>query len=97
IVASPNASTNDNTLFGVSCQSPMSCVAVGQYEAASGIQTLVVSPNGPNWAVVSSPSPGTEGNYLASISCTSTKTFCMAAGGYWDVGGVDRTLFEVRP
>lgn len=98
VTPSPNAGTAENRLFGVSCPSATSCVAVGQYEMSTGtFGTLILSQNRLNWSVVSSPSPGTGGNWLSSVSCTSRPTFCMAAGGYWTTGGTDRTLFEVGP
>ena len=94
IVTSPNASTTqDNTLFGVSCTSASSCTAVGAYNSGTYNQTLIEQWNGTSWSIVTSPNTSTTlSNDLYGVSCTST-TFCMAAGFYF-TGSYWQTLIE---
>jgi hypothetical protein len=91
-VSSPNAGSNHNDVFGVSCVSDTSCTAVGAYINTSGwARTLVLSWNGVSWSRVSSPNAGTLGNILFGVSCVSD-TSCTAVGGYVNTSGIVRTL-----
>jgi hypothetical protein len=94
IVPSPNPGTA-SLLYGVSCTSTTSCVAVGSYgNAWPPDQTLIESWNGSTWMVVPSPTPGGSYSSLDSVSCTST-TNCVAVGSYRIGSGLtDRTLIE---
>jgi hypothetical protein len=47
IVSSPNASSNEDRLWAVSCVSVSDCVAVGYTYTGSADETLVVSLTGP--------------------------------------------------
>jgi hypothetical protein len=87
----------DDALYGVSCISTSSCVAVGQYYEAtltSGLlETLVESWNGTTWSIIPSPSPGTVNN-LDGVSCVSS-TSCKAVGAFITVNGTEGgTLIE---
>lgn len=76
IVASPNTTSGEDWLTGVSCVNGTFCFAVGR----SGYSTLVEAWNGSAWSITPSPnSPDQPSNSLSSVSCVST-TFCMAAG-----------------
>ncbi len=66
-------------LYGVSCTSPSSCMAVG-YVYPNAEDTLAEYWNGKTWSVLSSPSPGQE-NWLEGVSCMSA-SHCMAVGSY---------------
>jgi hypothetical protein len=80
IAASPNtSSTQYNYLFGVSCTSPSSCVAVGDYFTGTNFKTLIVTWNGTAWSIASSPIASTPFNYLNGVSCTSPSS-CVAVG-----------------
>ena len=74
----------NSDLYGVSCTSATSCVAVGsaaQYGSHSEIlRTLVESWNGTTWAVTPSPNkPGPQDlSSLAAVSCTADH--CAAVG-----------------
>ena len=80
----PGEGTGDDALYGVSCVSASSCVAVGQYYEANVtnglLETLIESWNGTNWSITPSPSPGTVNN-LNGVSCVSSKS-CKAVGAY---------------
>ena len=79
-VSSPDSSTDENVLNAISCASAVSCVAVGNfYDGESVVRTSVLSWDGFVWSVVSSPSLGTVGDTLSSVSCAS-EFLCNAVG-----------------
>lgn len=79
-VSSPNPSTTQNVLNAISCASAVSCVAVGNYIDSEFVERAsVLSWDGFVWSVVSSPSLGTEGDTLSSVSCAS-EFLCNAVG-----------------
>jgi hypothetical protein len=81
-VTSPNPSTTDNILNGVSVD-PASATdvwAVGSYKTSSGTpETLTLRWSGTKWAKVASPSPSTSGNSLLGVSSVSP-TDALAVG-----------------
>jgi hypothetical protein len=86
----------DNGLFGVSCPSPGSCVAVGDEGYSTAQRTLVERLRGGTWSVTASP--GTPDAFpvdlLNSVSCISISS-CVAAGWAADpMQDTDRTLIE---
>lgn len=91
---SPNASDQGNLLFGVSCTSWASCVAVGYYQPEDSLypETLVESWNGTSWSIVPSPNPGTQDDFLTKVSCTSSIS-CVATG-MAGVGDTEQPLIE---
>jgi hypothetical protein len=93
IVPSPSPGTYDH-LFGVSCLSASSCIAVGDYLGSSGpAQTLIESWDGAAWSVVPSPNVLGLGSYLRGVSCISASS-CTAVGFYIGIFGHDHTLIE---
>ncbi len=81
----PQASTSNNWLSGVSCDSPASCVAVGYATDPGGInlaQALVTTDGGAHWTLASVPHPGagTNGETLQGVSCVGAQ--CVAVGQY---------------
>jgi hypothetical protein len=74
-----------STLTGVSCTSTASttaCMAVGDYENASGEFTLAELWNGAAWKIQKTPTPtGSTGSTLNSVSCTVASS-CTAVGDY---------------
>jgi len=94
IVPSPNEGTKNNGLSGVSCVSPTSCEAVGDYDNGSGAtENLVESWNGTTWSIVPSPERGASSNSLDNVTCIST-TWCTAVGNFVNTGGVTQSLVE---
>ncbi len=92
IVSSPNASSNLNTLAGVSCPTTTFCEAVGHYYNGSVDQVLIETWDGTKWAVTHSANTTvSHDNDLIGVSCTSA-SFCMAAGAYVATDGSVRTL-----
>ena len=98
VVPSPNPGTAGSIrdLSGVSCTSASACTATGVYFIRRGGpgRTLVESWNGARWAVVPSPSRGSD-SYLEGVSCASAAA-CTATG-YYTTGGPDgpeKTLAE---
>lgn len=66
-----------DSLSGVSCTGPASCIAVGSKSGSALAQRW----NGSIWTLLATPSPGKAGNTLNAISCTSS-TRCVAVGSY---------------
>ncbi len=67
-------------LYGVSCTSATSCMAVGTYEPAGEISFstgMTEEWNGATWSIV--PTPDTGYSQLFSVSCSSTAA-CTAVG-----------------
>jgi hypothetical protein len=88
IVISPNtATTQNNFLNGVTCNSAIDCWTVGYYDSgafdATGnpiSQTLIERWNGAAWLVTPSPNSSTaETNYLLGVDCASA-SLCWAVG-----------------
>jgi hypothetical protein len=94
IVPSPNVGAGNNDLFGVSCVTARSCVAVGYYlDPVSGaLRTLVENWDGNTWTITPSPTPGVSG-YLTAVSCATARS-CVAVGVYQDAAYTFRTLAE---
>ena len=92
-----------NVLWGVTCLTSSSCIAVGQSSGSGGAQTLVESWDGTSWSIVPSPNPtGTLGNALTDnglngVACLSS-TSCIAVGSSWGSdesdGSDGQTLIE---
>ena len=79
VVPSPDEGSGDNSLSGVSCASPVLCLAVGTAVAGTD-QSLVEQWNGSAWSIDPSADNGlTQPNSLAAVSCPTT-TFCAAVG-----------------
>jgi hypothetical protein len=95
VVPSPNASTQNNELNGVTAVSASDIWAVGDFlpSASSATQTLIEHWNGTSWSVVPSPNASTGFNTLAA-------TAAVSAGDVWAVGrflsatGTGQTLAE---
>ena len=93
IVSAPSPGTSFTSSRAISCVTASSCVATGGYfsQAAGKVQTLVLQWDGVSWTHVPSLSPGSNDNYLFSVSCVSSSS-CVAFGSFYDGGGVQRTL-----
>ncbi len=67
-------------LWGLSCVSKTSCMAVGDYEMGSSQPLLSEVWNGTSWTMHLPPSPaGEKSSALTGVSCVSA-TFCNAVG-----------------
>jgi hypothetical protein len=98
IQPSPNASGPAGNLVsylqGVSCTSASSCMAVGNSDDTSGVQTLAESWNGSTWTIVPTPNPsGSTISFLLGVSCFSS-TNCFAVGYQSATGATTETLAE---
>jgi len=95
-VASPNPKgVNGSELFGVSCVSTGSCVAVGSsFSGAGNTHTLAETWDGGTWTLVTSANehPGQE-NSLGDVNCSSA-TDCIAVGSYFARSGSTFPLIE---
>jgi hypothetical protein len=95
--ASPDDSSLDNILYGVTCTSATECWATGMYTLGTEPnvygQTLIEEWSGTSWSIVSSPDSGTGSNDLLGVGCASA-TECWAAGSYAASGDTDQTLIE---
>ena len=82
-------------LSGVSCLGASFCVAVGSYHTAADTeQALAEEWNGHRWRLLHPVSPGTQVNYLTSVSCP-TRTECVAVGSTDNHTGDWHTLAEL--
>jgi Cellulose binding domain len=86
VMQSPNTATpsDNDSLSGVTCLSPSSCIAVGYHGAYHGSSLpsypLIEVWNGTRWSIGPSVSPGNGNAFLSSVSCTSSEV-CVATGG----------------
>jgi hypothetical protein len=89
VVSSPSPGIQANVLAGVAAVSTNDVWATGFYAGSNGIwQALTEHWNGTQWSVVSTPSPGSQINYLDSVTAISTNDV-------WAVGYADKqTLTE---
>ena len=95
IASSPNPSTTENILSGVTCINASDCLAVGQYIYGPGygvVGTLVEENTGSGWSVVTTPNSGSSNNGLYGVSCMFE---CQAVGNYYD-GTTTHTLVETN-
>ena len=84
IQKTPNPSgARASRLFGISCSSSSTCVAVGSYDSSSGEElTLAETWNGTEWTIHNPRNPAeAEIRELTGVSCPST-TSCIAVGRY---------------
>lgn len=94
VSATPNPTTPQSTMRGVSCSASAYCVAVGTYPDTSGEQAMLAEKwNGSAWVVVSPAMPaGATAAALQAVSC-SAGTTCIAVG-YKTIGTTRLTLAE---
>ena len=83
------------SLFGVSCASPSSCVAVGESIGVTGkAKTFAARWNGTSWTAQSTPvPPGSDESSLYGVSCSSPNA-CTAVGALTTATGASLTLAE---
>ncbi len=92
VTAGPVVSAaHDNHLYGVSCSSATTCMAVGFTTA--GYQLVSESWNGSAWSIVAAPKKGTHRIDFAGVSC-SASTSCVAVGYSQSAALVSRALLE---
>ncbi len=90
----PTASGTSDTLYGVSCATSSSCLAVGSAYVLSTHRTvtLALAGSGASWQIVSSPTQRTR-TQLNAVSCTAA-TWCEAVGFYDIAGGRSLAVAE---
>jgi hypothetical protein len=100
IQPTPNPSaTQGSTLSAISCTSPSSCTAAGNYQSSNvinfgALQTLVEVWDGTTWSVRSTPNPNSQHDLLTGVSCGASQV-CTAVGQALDAGGgAESTLIE---
>jgi hypothetical protein len=83
---SPNPSSTENLLFGVSAVSPTDAWAVGDYidDVTGHRDTLIVHWNGTAWSQIPSPNPSPGMNELFAVSADSA-TDAWAVGDFRDL------------
>ena len=81
IEPSPNRAGTDNHLWGVSCPSADSCVAVGQSQNATRSWTFVTTLDLGTWTQTPSPSRGGTFNFQYGLSCPNVNS-CVSTGDY---------------
>jgi hypothetical protein len=92
-VVTPNPSSVDNELYGLSGTTPSNAWAVGLY-ADSAVRTLILHWDGHAWTKKGSPNPSSTSNYLAAVRAVSA-TNAWAVGSFRDdTTGNVRTLIE---
>jgi hypothetical protein len=90
VVASPNAGTGDNILYGVAA-SAAGAWAVGEFDDGSLNKTLVERWDGTRWAVVASPNRGDYGKLLG-VSIVSASDAWAVGYDFGGPGGTYETL-----
>ena len=94
ITPSPNTPSPLNELYGISCSSPISCVAVGDAGTLASQKTLIETLTGGTWRITSSPNTTGPLNTLYYAWCQSSTT-CVSAGyGISSTGTATKTLIE---
>ena len=94
ITPTPNSGSPINELFGVSCSSSASCVAVGDTGTIYAQTPLVETLSRGKWRITPSPSTPLPLNTLYQSWCRSS-TSCVATGYAMNSGGTKaRTLME---
>lgn len=94
ITPSPNTGSPLNELFGVSCASRASCVAVGDTGTIGSQSTLIETLSGGKWGITPSPSTALSLNTLYFSWCNSS-TSCVATGYAMNSAGTRaKTLIE---
>lgn len=82
--------TSQGSLMGISCASPVACMAVGSVSGRESTKLLVERWNGRRWSVgIAAPLPsGASLGWLQGVSCVSADA-CVAVG----VGATDSQRF----
>lgn len=73
----PGAALSAGGLFGVSCSSTRSCIAIGEH----GYQALAEIWNGTSWHIQATPTVAKFGTWPTGISCVAAD-WCTMVGGY---------------
>lgn len=85
-----NANVDDAELNSVSCSTPHSCVAVGDYFdgelRSTGSRTLAETWDGHTWTLTPTANPGGFSNVLNAVSCPTARA-CVAVGIYGGLYG----------
>ena len=90
--SSDNPGSGGDILDGVSCTTPISCVAVGFDDNGSTDGTLDENWDGSQWFATASPSPGAVSNFLTSVWCGNPAS-CVGVGDDGDgTGSTNQTL-----
>ena len=92
---SPGSAFVDSFLYGVSCTTATSCVAVGNTDDgdSSTALPLILTLSGTTWSVTKSPTVGSAAG-LVAVSCPDATT-CIATGNRTPPGSL-KTLVETR-
>jgi hypothetical protein len=92
---SPGSAFVDSFLYGVSCTTATSCVAVGNTDDgdSSTALPLILTLSGSTWSVTKSPTVGSAAG-LVAVSCPDATT-CVATGNRTPPGSL-KTLVETR-
>ena len=96
-----NAGMNPPFLPSVACASATACLAVGQYQTASGnVAGLLISGAASLWSASVAPVPSNAGPGTASaqaVACAKSASACVAVGYYRDKAGNDQGLLLTGP
>jgi hypothetical protein len=91
-VATPDPSTSENELLGVTATSAGNAWAVGvSLDPQSRTETLVLHWNGSSWSQASAPAIASFGTQLAAVTATSA-TNAWAVGQFYSAADVDQPL-----
>ncbi len=88
---------NFGEMFGISCKTANSCLAVGVWrEAVTEKYTILTDYwNGTEWTFAVPPRPtGTTRSELTGVSCTAVEE-CIVVGNYTNSSGTQLTLAEL--
>jgi len=89
------------TIAAISCPSPTSCVAVGNYHLpTNALHGLITTGHGKSWSRARTPllptgSAAAGESYLTGVSCSKPRS-CVAVGGYTTTSGEAEAMAETE-
>jgi hypothetical protein len=96
-----NAGMGPPFLPSVACASAAACLAVGEYQTASGnVAGLLISGAASSWSAIVAPVPSNAGTSTAqeqAVACAKSASACVAVGYYRDKSGNDQGLLLTGP
>jgi hypothetical protein len=80
LIPTPNVGKLSNRLFGIDCPASNSCLSVGFFRSATGVdQSLIMMWSDAKWRIVPSPNTLNQHNRLWAIDCPMPSS-CTAVG-----------------
>ncbi len=94
LTSSPDVKVKSNQLEAVSCTSPTSCAAVGEFSNGGQAATLALKLDGTSWSRVTTGNQGPNTSELAAVRRAAGSPASCSAVGYFVDGNNDQALAE---